>query len=515
MSCYLGIDAGTSGIKAIVLNEKGETIGTGLSEVNIISPKPNYVEEDPIGWWNACDEAVKIAVSKSKRGSDIAGVGFSGQMQGCTLMDKDMLPIGNSLIWLDLRASSYAEKLNERITDKIFNITASYCLPSFWAPKLLWLRDNKKDDFDRIHTVLFPKDYIRFRMTGEVSTEVSDAALSWLMDMNTRDWSDEMFKFTGLPKSIVPKKILESCDIAGYLLKDVADSWGVKAGIPIAAGGGDQPAGGIGVGIVRTGSIAATIGTSGVVFGVSDTPFKDIKKHGMYSLCHCAKGKYAFLGCTLGAGGSMKWVRDTFYQNEKEKFKGTDVDIYDYMTSEAAKAPIGSEGLVFLPYMSGEGTPHMDPDARGTFFGLSYRHNLGSITRAVMEGVTFSLRDTLEIIRKTNNIKVDEVRAMGGGSKSALWRQIQADVYNATVVTTNMQEGGAAGAAIMGAVASGCYKTVDEACADLIRIVSKTEPIEKNVAIYDEYYKTYVALYPALKDLYKVQAKRVDKILNN
>lgn len=511
MSCYLGIDAGTSGIKAIVLDEFGHTIGSGLSECNIISPKPNYVEEDPNQWWLACDEAVKTAVVKSGRGMDIAGIGYSGQMQGCTLMDKNMKAIGNCMIWLDLRATEYANRLNERITDEIFNITASYCLPSFWAPKLLWLKDNRPEDFEKIHKVLFPKDYLRYRMTGEVATEVSDAALSWLMDMNSRDWSDEMFKFTGLPRDIVPEKILESCDVAGYLTNEVAKSWGIKAGIPIAAGGGDQAAGGVGVGIVRTGSIAATIGTSGVIFGVSDTPFMDKQKRGMFSLCHSVNNKYAFLGCTLGAGGSMKWLRDNLFKNEKAMLANSKFDIYDYMTSFAEKVPVGSDGLTFLPYMSGEGTPHVDPDARGVFFGLSYRHNLASMTRAVMEGVTFSLRDTIEIIKETNNINIDEVRAMGGGSKSSLWRQIQADVYNATVITTNMSEGGAAGGAIMGAVAANCYKDVEEACSDLIHIVNKTEPIKENVKIYNDYYETYRELYPALKGIYKSQAKRVEK----
>lgn len=418
------------------------------------------------------------------------------------------------MIWLDQRAAAEADELNSRISaEEVLSITASYCLPSYWAPKLLWLKKNKPEDFAKTRTVLFTKDYLRYMMTGEVATEVSDASCSWLLDMKSRKWSDRMFEVTGLPKEIVPQRLLESQDVAGYLKADVAAKWGVRPGIPVVAGGGDQPAGGVGSGVVRTGTIAATIGTSGVVFGCCDTPFVDAKKRAMYSLCHSVPGKYCFLGCTLGAGGSFKWMRDTLFADKKAALAAEGKDVYDYMTSLAAAAPVGSEGLTFLPYMSGESTPHVDPDARGVFFGLSYRHDLGAMCRSVMEGVTYSLRDTIEILRDFG-LTINEVRAMGGGAKSALWRQIQADVYNATVVTMNMEEGPAAGAAIMAAVGSGHFGSIEEGCDAILRVASVTEPIAKNVEIYNDYYETYRSLYGTLKDTFALQAKRVAKHLD-
>ena len=514
MSCFLGIDAGTSGIKAVVLDETGVILGVGYQECNLITPKPAWVEENPLDWWKACDGAVQQAVALSGHGMEIEGIGFSGQMQGTTLMDKDMNPVDNCMIWLDQRAAAEADELNGRMSaEEMLSITASYCLPSYWAPKLLWLQRNKPDVFEKIHTVLFTKDYLRYQMTGEVATEVSDASCSWLLDMKARRWSDRMFEVTGLPREIVPQRLLESQDVAGYLRADVAERWKVRAGIPVVAGGGDQPAGGVGSGVVKTGTIAATIGTSGVVFGCCDTPFVDSKKRAMYSLCHSVPGKYCFLGCTLGAGGSFKWMRDTLFADKKAALAAEGKDVYDYMTSLAAAAPVGSEGLTFLPYMSGESTPHVDPDARGVFFGLSYRHGLGDLCRSVMEGVTYSLRDTMEILRDFG-LTINEVRAMGGGAKSSLWRQIQADVYNATVVTMNMEEGPAAGAAIMAAVGAGHFKDIQEGCDAILKVVSTTEPIPKNVEIYNDYYQTYRSLYGTLKDTFALQAKRVAKHLD-
>lgn len=511
MSCFLGIDSGTSGIKAIVLDDKGQIHGVGYAECDLITPRPGWVEQDPLVWWQACHTAVGQAVKQSGRGQDVIGIGFSGQMQGCTLLDKRGEPVDNCMIWLDQRASAEADALNTAMDHaEMLGIAANFCLPSYWAPKLIWLKKNKPDVFDKVDKVVFTKDYLRYRMTGEIATEVSDASCSFLLDMNTRQWSDRLFQVTGLSRQIVPEKLLESQDIAGYLRADLAQEWGLKPGIPIAAGGGDQPAGGVGSGIVKAGAISSTIGTSGVIFGCCDTPFIDQQRRAMFSLCHSVKGKYSFLGCTLGAGGSFKWLRETFFAQQKAELAQQGKDVYEYMTELAGQAPVGGEGLTFLPYLNGESTPHVDPDARGVFFGLSYRHGLPHICRSVMEGVTFSLRDTIEILREFG-LAITEVRAMGGGAKSKLWRQIQADVYNAVVTTMNMEEGPAAGAAIMGAVAAGYFKDVPEGCARLLKPATTTEPIPANVALYDEYYQTYRALYPALKDRFAKQAKLVEK----
>lgn len=415
MSCFLGIDAGTSGVKAVVMDASGALLGKGYGECDLITPRPSWVEQDPQAWWEACDAAVRQAVAKSGRGGEVAGIGFSGQMQGLTLMDKEMKPIGNCMIWLDQRASAEAEELNRRIDPaEALEITANHCLPSYWAAKLLWLRKNRPEDYERINVALFPKDYLRYRMTGEIATDVSDASCSWLLDMKKRAWSDRMFEVTGIPRSIVPERLLESQQAAGCLLPELAEKGG---------------------------------------------------------------------------------------------------DVYAYMDALAEAEPAGSEGLCFLPYPGGESTPHVDPNARGVFFGLSYRHNLGAMCRSVMEGVTFSLRDILEIIHETNNLTVTEVRAMGGGAKSALWRQIQADVYNASVITMNMDEGPAAGAAILAAVAAGEFPSVEEGCRHILKPVTQTQPIAENVGVYDDFYGTYRKLYPALKPLYQEQAQKVAKYL--
>lgn len=513
MNCFLGIDAGTSGIKAVVLDDAGIILGTGYRECNLITPKPGWVEQDPHDWWEACRGAVAQAVVRSGCGKNVRSIGFSGQMQGCTLLGVNGEPIDKCMIWLDQRAAAQADMLNSRMDPKeILEETANFALPSHWAPKLLWLKENKPNIFEHIYKVVFTKDYLRYRMTGEIATEVSDASCSFLLDMKNRRWSDKMFKLTGLPRDLVPEHLLESQEVAGYLKKDLAAEWGLAPGIPVIAGGGDQPAGGVGNGVVKTGIIAATIGTSGVVFGCCDTPFIDEQRRAMYSLCHSVPEKYCFLGCTLGAGGSFKWMRDTFFNAEKESHKAAGKDVYDYMTALAGKVIPGSEGLLFLPYLNGESTPHVDPDARGVFFGLSLRHDLGALCRSVMEGVTYSLRDTIEILRAFG-VNINEVRAMGGGAKSPLWRQMQADIYNASVVTMNIEEGPAAGAAIMAAVGAGYFKSIQEACDTILKPVSVTDPINKNVRVYDEYYQTYRSLYVSLKKDFAEQARRVKENL--
>jgi xylulokinase len=511
MKCFLGIDAGTSGIKAIVLDETGKVCAAGYHECDIITPRPGWVEQNPHDWWTACQAAVKQVVKLSGYGSSIAAIGFSGQMQGSVVVDKDMEPIGNCMIWLDQRSSQEVADIENLIDgNEMLDITSNYCLNSFWAPKLLWLKKNRPDEFGRVHKVMFAKDYLRYKMTGEVATEVSDASLSFLMDVPKRKWAEPIFDKLGIPRSIVPERLAESAEIVGWLNKGVAEELGLNAGIPVVAGGGDQPAGGVGTGVVCDGRIGATIGTSGVVFGCCSEPFIDHQKRAMLSMAHSVPDKWCYLGLVLTAGASFKWLRDTVFADKKAQMAAEGKDIYDYMSSLAETAQPGSEGLTFLPYLNGEKTPWSDENARGVFFGLSYRHGLGNICRSVMEGVTFALRDTIEICRNMG-IDVKEVRANGGGAKSALWRQLQADIYNTNVVTMNLEEGPAAGAAIMAAVGAGHFSSVGEGCDALLKVTSITEPGTKNAEIYNEYYQTYRELYPALKGLYKKQAVKVSK----
>lgn len=509
MAYFMGIDAGTSGIKAAVIDEKGSIAAIGYEECNIITPRPGWVEQNPEDWWKACGKAVKQAAVGSGVGGEIQAIGFSGQMQGCVLMGRNGKALGNCLIWLDQRSTLQVRQIEELMSEEeMFAVTGSVCLNSYWAPKLLWLKENRQSDFENAESVLFPKDYLRFRMTGEIATEVSDASLSFLLNVPERKWSDTILKKLGLPPHLLPENLLESQETAGYLRESVAREWGLKPGIPVVAGGGDQPAGGIGMGIVEEGVIGSTIGTSGVIFGCTDKPFVDRQKRAVMSMCHAVPDKWCFLGLALASGGSFKWLRDTMFADKKTEMASKGLDIYDYMTELAKKAAPGSEGLTFLPYFNGDKTPINDENARAVFFGLSYRHGLEAICRSVMEGVTFSLRDTIEICRE-KGMQITEVRAAGGGAKSALWRQMQADIYHSRVITTNMEESGCAAGVILAAVGTGYFKDVKEGCSALLRVKDITEPIAENEKIYDEYYETYRNLYPALKESYKRQAEIV------
>ena len=513
MAYYMGIDAGTSGVKAVVMDDAGKLCGSGYSECGLVTPRPGWAEQDPADWWRACREAAGQAVRDSGVGKAVEAIGFSGQMQGSVMLDSHMAPVGNCLLWLDQRSGEEVAEINEKMPpEEYLGITANHCLNSFWAPKILWVKKHRPDEYERTRKIVFTKDYLCHMLTGELATEVSDASLSFLMDVPKRAWAFEIFDRLGIPREFAPERLLESVGVVGGLRKDIADELGLAAGIPVVAGGGDQPAGGVGTGIVRPGVIGAAIGTSGVVFGCVDAPLIDRKERALYSMAHSVPGKWCFLGLVLMAGGSFKWLRDTFFADKKTADDGAGGDIYDHMTGLASMAAAGSEGLAFLPYLNGEKTPHSDGNARGVFFGLSNRHGLPEICRAVMEGVTFALRETVDICREFG-FSVKEIRATGGGAKSALWRQIQADIYDSRVVTMSLEEGPAAGGAIMAAVGAGAYAGVEEACDALLKTKSVTEPIAKNVAIYDEYYEAYRGLYPALRDPFKRQADIVARQL--
>jgi len=419
--------------------------------------------------------------------------------------------LGNCIIWLDQRAIKEVDIIVEKVgMDFLLEKTANIPLTGYWAPKLMWIQKNQPEIFEQIAHVIFPKDYLKYMLTGEISLEVTDASGSYLFDVGKRQWSDEMFEICGLPRHIVSDNVIEAQEIAGYLQREIAEELGLRPGIPVVGGAGDQPACGLGSGVYKEGIVSATIGTSGVVYAAATNPIPDIHNAAALSFCHSVPGTWSLFGCTLGAGGSFKWMRDTFFVNEKERLEKDGKDVYPLMTEMAAKAPVGSEGLVFLPYLNGERTPYPDPYATGVFFGLSYRHGLNEFTRAVMEGVTFSLRDTIELLRDAN-VSINEVRASGGGAKSDLWRQMQADIYNASIVTTNVSETGCVGAAMLAAIGAGHFKNAVEACNQIIKPLSVTEPNPKNVEIYEDYYQTYRSLYPTLKDTFAIQAKKVEK----
>lgn len=512
VNTYMGIDLGTSGVKALIINENGDVLGKGYCELNVSTPNPLWAEQAPEDWWKATCVAVKSAVGgDSILGKSVKGIGLTGQMLGATFLGKDLKPLMPSIIWLDQRAYKENEYIREKIgMKKLLDITANVPLTGYFAQKILWLRNNREDIYNKVEKIVFPKDYLRLKMTGEIAMEVSDVSGSYLYDVKKREWSKELFDTLEIPMSFFPKKVYESHEITGVLLKNVADDLGLTAGIPIVAGGGDQTAGGIGNGVVREGVVSSSLGSSGVVFASVDSPYVDSKDRAALSFCHSVENKWCFFGCTMSAGGSYKWLRDNFAFNEMATAKKHGVDPYVLMNEQAEKVSIGSEGLIFLPYLNGERTPYPDPDARGVFYGLSLRHGWPEMVRSVMEGITFSLRDTVEILREFD-IDVKQVRASGGGAKSELWRQIQADIFNAEVVTLNLEEGPSAGAAILAAVGTGAYKNVIEATDRMLRPVTSCEPKKENVAIYEDLYGIYKSLYPALKDTYKQHSKFLKK----
>lgn len=511
MGCFLGIDSGTSGVKAVIIDETGEIRSIGYRECDVISEKPGWAEQNPMDWWDACDGAVMDAVLKSGCGKEIVSIGFSGQMQGNVMVDKDGKPIGDCLIWLDQRANEEVEEIKQMISDdEALAVTSNHCLNSYWAPKILWIKKHRPQDYDRTAKVMFTKDFLRYLMTGEIATEVSDASLTFLMDVPNRCWSERMLQAIGIPKEILPERLVESSEIVGHLLPDIAVRWGMNPGIPVAAGAGDQPACGVGTGVVGDGVIGSSIGTSGVVFGCTSQPFMIGRECGTFSMCHAVPDKWCFLGLALTSGASFKWLRDNIFPDKKAELAAAGKDIYDYMTDLAGKANTGSDGLIFLPYLNGDKTPNNDENARAVWFGLSQRHGIHEMCRSVMEGVTYSLRDTVELFRECG-LDVKKVVASGGGAKSQLWRQMQADIYNASVITMNMEEGPGAGAAILGAVGAGYFKDVQEGCDALLKVTSVTEPDAKSVEIYNEYYQIYRSLYASLKGDFRRDAAVVDK----
>lgn len=511
MKYFLGIDSGTSGVKAIVVGEDGSSAGIGYKELDLLTEKPMWAEQDPREWWTACKYAIREAVAKSGVGKEIGGIGISGQMLGSTLLDNNNEVLGNCITWLDQRSIEEVNEIIDRVgMDFLLEKTSNIPLTGYWGPKLMWVKKNQPEIFEKIANVVFPKDYLKFMLTGEISLEVTDCSGSYLFDVANRRWSDEMFEVCGLPRDIVSNTVLESQEIAGYLKADVAEELGLKAGIPVVGGAGDQPACGIGSGVYEEGIISATIGTSGVVYAAANKPIPDVKRAAALSFCHSVPKMWSILGCTLAAGGSFKWLRDTMFARERDEMKARGEDVYNTMTELASKAKIGCEGLVFLPYLNGERTPYPDPYAKGVFFGLSLRHTLSDITRSVMEGVTFSLRDTIELLRDAQ-VSYSEVRASGGGARSALWRQMQADIYNANIVTTNITETGCVGDAILAGIGAGYFKDAKEACTQIIKPLSVNEPDKHSVAMYEDFYQTYRSLYGTLKDTFAAQASIVDR----
>ena len=499
MAVFLGIDIGTSGTKTLAVREDGNILSSATVEYPLYSPKPGWSEQDPADWWKASVASVKQVMKKAKlKAGDVGGIGLSGQMHGSVFLDKSGKVIRKALLWNDQRTAAECAEIEKLAggRKRLIKMVADPALTGFTAPKILWLRNNEKKNFDRTVQVLLPKDYVRFELTGEFATEVSDASGTLLLDVVKRKWSKALLGKLDLDPALFPK-MYESEDVTGGLTKSAAKLMGLNEGTPVVGGGGDQAASAIGNGIVRKGVVSATMGSSGVVFAHSDDVQVDPEGR-LHTFCHAVRGKWHVMGCVLSAGGSLQWFRNQLCGEEIAAAKKKKIDPYELITAQAADAPAGSEGLFFLPYLSGERTPYADPNARGSWVGLSLRHGKGHMARAVMEGATFAMRDSLEIAADMN-IPVREVRLSGGGARSEFWRQMQADIYGKTVVTINAEEGPAYGVALLAAAGTGAYKDVVEACNSTISVVTKTKPTASAKKAYNKAYPIYQNLYQSLK----------------
>jgi len=497
----LGLDVGTTGCKALLVAEDGSVRASATSEYPMSTPQPLWAEQNPEDWWQAARQSIGQVLQQAQTtGADVTAVGLTGQMHGLVLLDAHGGVLRPCILWNDQRTAPQCEEITRKIgVAKLLELTGNLALPGFTAPKILWVRENDPEVFRRIASVLLPKDYLRYRLTGALASDVSDASGTLLLDVARRDWSSEMVAALGLDRRWLPS-LTESPVVSAHVSKEAAAETGLVAGTPVVGGAGDQAAQAVGTGTVAEGVVSVTIGTSGAVF-VSSDKYRPEPAGRLHAFCHAVPGKWHLMGVMLAAGGSFRWYRDTFgppAAGEREQAKRAGRDAYDLLTEEAATVPAGSEGLLFLPYLSGERTPYSDPNARGVFFGLSLRHTRAHLTRAVLEGVTFGLRDSLELVRALG-ITSREVRASGGGAASGLWRQILADIFDSPIATVNVTEGAAYGAALLAGVGAGVYASVPEACDKVIRIREQVTP-SPDARVYAALYERYRALYPALKN---------------
>ncbi|HZZ70628.1 MAG TPA: xylulokinase [Pirellulales bacterium] len=507
MSIFLGIDIGTSGTKTLAINERGEILAHATAEYPLYQPQPLWSEQDPDDWWHATVDTIRAVVKTAKlKPADVKAIGLSGQMHGSVFLDKQNRVVRRALLWNDQRTAAECAEIEARAGGRkqLIKLVANPALTGFTAPKILWLRNHEPKNFERTAKILLPKDEVRRRLTGEFATDVSDASGMLLLDVVRRDWSTKLLSKLELDRSLFAQ-VHESDEVTGTLTPAAAKELGLSTECLVVGGAGDCAAGAVGNGIVHRGALSTSIGTSGVMFVHSDEPQVDPLGR-LHTFCHAVHGKWHLMGVTLSAGGSLQWFRDQICGEAAALAKKTKQNFYDVLNAAADKIAPGSEGLFFLPYLSGERTPHADPDARGCFIGLTLSHGRAHLARAIQEGVTYSLRDSLEIIRGLN-VPVQQIRVSGGGSKSALWRQIQADVFGQKVVTINAAEGPGYGVALLAAVGAGAFKNIEEACAATIRVVSETPVQKRAAAIYDRAFPIYQDLYRSLQsDFQKISA---------
>ena len=490
----LGIDVGTGGTRAIVVDEQGRVVASAVDEhTAFVSPQIGWAEQDPHDWWRAARGAVRAALSQNDiQASEIGGIGLSGQMHGAVLLDEHGQVLRPAIIWCDGRTDEQCRALTEKVgAEQLIKLVLNPALTGFTLPKLLWVREHQPEVWSRVRAVLLPKDYVRLQLTGEHATDVADASGTLLFDVARRRWSSEMLAAVEMNEDLLPA-VYESPEITGRVSAEGAASTGLKEGTPIVAGAGDQAAGAVGLGIVRPATVSATIGTSGVVFAATDRPALD--PHGrVHTFCHAVPARWHVMGVTQAAGLSLRWFRDQFGTVAEDGR-----DPYERLCEEAATAPPGAAGALWAPYLMGERTPHLDPHARAALVGLTATHTRAHIIRAILEGVAFSLRDTLTIFAEMN-VPVQTIRLGGGGARSVLWQQIQADVYGHAVEIMKAEEGAAYGAALLAGVGIGLWPSVDAACDATVRIDRRVEPNPAVTSLMSRRYLAFRALYPALR----------------
>jgi xylulokinase len=486
MAVLVGLDVGTSGTRAVAVDAGGAVVAEATSFYETDSPRPGWSEQRPEDWWQAAREV--LAAVAAHAGEEIVGLGLAGQMHGSVFLDSAGEVIRPALLWNDQRTESDCLAITERVgAERLVQLAGNPALTGFQAPKILWLRRREPEAHARLATVLLPKDYVRLKLTGERATDVSDASGTLLLDIRARSWSDEILDALEIPRDWLPE-VYEGPEVTATVRDAVADDLGLPRGLPVAAGGGDNAAAAVGVGVVRERLISSSIGTSGVLFAHRDSLARDPSGQ-VHAFCHAVPGAYHLMAVTLSAGGSLNWWR--------ERFAGP--SDFEALVAEAAEVEPGAEGLLFLPYLTGERSPHLDPRARGAFVGLTARHGRAELTRAVMEGVVLSMRAGLEVMRALGTA-VDDVRATGGGARSPLWLQLQADIYGRPIHRTAVDEGPAYGAALLAGVASGVFANIEAASASVRLRELITEPDPERVRRYDELYAIFASLYPALRD---------------
>ncbi|HEU4711075.1 MAG TPA: xylulokinase [Pyrinomonadaceae bacterium] len=485
----LGIDVSTTGVKALLIDDKGEIVASATTPLQLSTPKPLWSEQHPRDWWDAAVNSIRQVLLETDA-NDIAAIGLTGQMHGLVLLDEQGEVLRPAILWNDQRCGDQCDEMRTRLgKERLIRISGNDALTGFTAPKILWVRQHERDVYDRARHVLLPKDYLRYKLTHEYAMDKADGSGTLLFDLERRHWSNEILAAADIPSDWFPKTF-EGPEVTGRVTREAAEATGLREGTPVVAGGGDQAAGAVGVGAVRPGVLAVTMGTSGVVFAATESPL--IEPAGrLHAFCHAVPGRWHLMGVMLSAAGSLQWYRDAL---------ACDVS-FDELVGAAGGVSAGSDGLLFLPYLCGERTPHPDPLARGAWVGLTLRHTRAHLTRAVLEGVAFGFKDMLSLMQEAGAGDVDQVRVSGGGAKSAVWRQILAEVLGTEMVTVNTTEGAAYGAALLAGVAAGAWSNVDAACAETIRVTDRISPDAKNVSRYAEMYKQYQSLYPALRTI--------------